>query len=298
MQLQVRSISGESAGVAEASDAVFGAPPNQDLLHQALVYYQANQRQGTSNTLTRAQVSGGGRKPFAQKGTGRARQGSTRSPLQRHGGIVFGPHPRSYRQRMPKRTRRQAIRIALSGKVAGERMVVVKDLDDAEPKTHALRGVLNALGVTGSALVVMRDQHPDVARAVRNLPRVKAVRADLLNVLDLLRYDAVVMTTEALEQANDLWSSADRKPRAVRTPKATAAAPEPEAVAEPPPAQPAAEAPEPTSRRRAPRPKASGPESEAAAEPPPAAEAPKPTPRRRAPRSRASGEEKAAPAAE
>ena len=124
MQLAVHDIKGEVVGKAEASDIVFGASPNQDLLHQALVYYQANQRQGSSSTLTRALVSGGGRKPFAQKGTGRARQGSIRSPLQRHGGVVFGPHPRSYRQRMPKRMRRQAIRIALSGKVAGEQVKV------------------------------------------------------------------------------------------------------------------------------------------------------------------------------
>jgi len=105
MQLPVHNIKGEVVGKAEASDVVFGAPENPDLVHQALVYYQANQRQGSSNTLTRAFVSGGGRKPFAQKGTGRARQGSTRAPLQRHGGVAFGPHPRSYRQRMPKRMR-------------------------------------------------------------------------------------------------------------------------------------------------------------------------------------------------
>ena len=156
MQLPVHNTNGEVVGKAEASDVIFGADYNAELLHQAMVYYQANQRQGTSSTLRRGEVSGGGRKPFAQKGTGRARQGSSRSPILRHGGVAFGPHPRSYRKRMPKRMRRQAIRIALSGKVAGERMVVVKDLDDAEPKTHALREVLNALGVTGSALVVMR----------------------------------------------------------------------------------------------------------------------------------------------
>ncbi|MEE8518367.1 MAG: 50S ribosomal protein L4, partial [Dehalococcoidia bacterium] len=197
MQLPVLSTSGAVVGKTDASDKVFGAPVNQDLLHQALVYYQANQRQGTSSTLTRGNVSGGGRKPFSQKGTGRARQGSIRAPIQRHGGVVFGPHPRSYRQRMPKRMRRQAIRTALSGKVASERMFVVKDLDGIEPKTKAMASVMQALGVTGSALVVMRAPDPEVARTVRNLPRTKALRADLLNVLDLARYDALVMTPEA-----------------------------------------------------------------------------------------------------
>ena len=179
MQLSVLNTEGAVVGKTEASDMVFGAPLNQDLLHQALVYYQANQRQGSSNTLTRGNVSGGGRKPFAQKGTGRARQGSTRSPIQRHGGVVFGPHPRSYRQRMPKRMRRQAIRMALSAKVASERIFVVKDLDGIEHKTKAMAGVMQALGVTGSALVVMRAPGVEVARTVRNLPRTKAVRADL-----------------------------------------------------------------------------------------------------------------------
>ena len=217
MQLPIRNTSGEVVGQAEASDVVFGAPYNPDLVHQALVMHQANQRQGTSNTLTRAQVSGGGKKPWAQKHTGRARQGSTRSPQWRHGGIVFGPHPRSYRKDMPKRMRRQAIRSALSTKVTGERLIVVQDLGSVASKTKALAGVLEALGVNKSALVVARGQQPEIANAVRNLQRIKATRADLLNVLDLMRYDAVVMTPEAVEQANELWSETARAPRKVKT---------------------------------------------------------------------------------
>jgi large subunit ribosomal protein L4 len=211
MQLPVHNIKGEVVGKAEASDVVFGAPENPDLVHQALVYYQANQRQGSSNTLTRAFVSGGGRKPFAQKGTGRARQGSTRAPLQRHGGVAFGPHPRSYRQRMPKRMRRQALRSVLSAKVTNERVIIVGDLETGDAKTKTMAGVIQALGVERSALVVMNGQHPDLARAFHNLPRIKAVRVDLLNVLDLLRYDAVIMTKEALSKTNELWSDTARR---------------------------------------------------------------------------------------
>ena len=216
MQLPVHNTSGEVTGKAEASDVIFGAPYNAELLHQALVYYQANQRQGSSNTLRRGEVSGGGRKPFAQKGTGRARQGSTRSPILRHGGVVFGPHPRSYRKRMPKRMRQAAFRVALSGKLASERIRVVDGLSDVESKTKSFTGVLAANGLIKSALVVTRGQAPEIARGVRNIPRVKAVRADLLNVLDLLRYDLVIMTSEAVAQMNELWSNTARAPRKVK----------------------------------------------------------------------------------
>lgn len=210
MQLPVYDIKGKAVGKAEVSDAVFGVSVNQDLLHQALVYHQANQRQGSSNTLTRGNVSGGGRKPFRQKGTGRARQGTIRAPHMRGGGTVFGPHPRSYRKRLPRRMRRSAIRMALSAKVAAERMLIVQNIEAIEPKTKAMAGMLAALGVSGSALVVLRDAAPETARAVRNLPRTKAVRADLLNVLDLLRYGALVITPDAVQRAEELWSHTER----------------------------------------------------------------------------------------
>ena len=210
MQLPVYDITGKAVGKAEVSDAVFGVPVNQDLLHQALVYHQANQRQGSSNTRTRGNVSGGGRKPFRQKGTGRARQGTIRAPHMRGGGTVFGPHPRSYRKRLPRRMRRQAIRMALSAKVAAERMFVVQNIESIEPKTKAMAALLAALGIAGSALVVMRDAAPEAARAVRNLPRTKAVRADLLNVLDLLRYGTLVITPDAVQRAEELWVHTER----------------------------------------------------------------------------------------
>lgn len=210
MELSVLNTSGKAVGKMEVSDVVFGAAYNPDLLHQALVYYQANQRQGTSNTLTRAEVSGGGKKPFSQKGTGRARQGSIRAPQMRHGGIVFGPHPRSYRQRLPRRMRQQAIRIALSGKASGERLFVVDGLESLGSKTKGIAEALAALGIKGSALVVTGTPQDGLARAVRNLPRTKAVRADLLNVLDLMRYQVLVMTQDAVKRAEDLWADTSR----------------------------------------------------------------------------------------
>jgi large subunit ribosomal protein L4 len=210
VELSIQNTSGEAVGKLAVNEAVFAAEPNADLLHQVLVYHQANQRQGTSNTLTRAQVSGGGKKPFAQKGTGRARQGTIRAPQMRHGGIVFGPHPRSYRKRLPRRMRQQAIRIALSGKASGERLFVVDGLESVGAKTKGMAGVLAALGVKGSALVVSGAPQSELAQAVRNLPRTKAVRADLLNVLDLLRYDAVIMTQDAVKRAEELWADPSR----------------------------------------------------------------------------------------
>lgn len=209
MQLPQYDLSANETGTLEVSDVVFGAPENMELLHQALVYHRANQRRGSASTLTRGQVSGTGRKPFSQKGTGRARQGSWKSPHHRGGGVAFGPTPRSYRQRMPKRMRRQAIRTALSGKAAAERLFVVEGLDEIESKTSAMAAALSAFGVTGSALVVT-GRESQAGLAVRNLKRVKALRADLLNTLDLLRFDAVLMSPEAARWAEEIWADARR----------------------------------------------------------------------------------------
>ena len=140
MQFPVKNTKGEVVGQMELSDQVYGAPLNADLLHQVMVHHQGNQRQGTSSTKTRGEVSGGGRKPFAQKHTGRARMGSTRSPLARHGGVTFGPRPRSYRTSLPKKMRRQAIRCVLSAKVAQSRVVVLENMDFAAGKTNCFIG--------------------------------------------------------------------------------------------------------------------------------------------------------------
>lgn len=211
MELPVRNIQGEVVGQVELSDYVYASALNPDLLHQVMVYHQANQRQGTHATKRRGEVSGGGRKPFAQKHTGRARMGSIRSPLARHGGVVFGPHPRSYRQRLPKKMRRQAIRCALSAKAREGRLVVLEGLEMADSKTKTMAAVLRALNVGAPALVVVSKPQRDVSLSVRNLPRVKTLTADLLNVLDLLRYDMVVMTVDAVRRTEALWSPADQE---------------------------------------------------------------------------------------
>ena len=209
MLLPQYDLSGQPAGDVEASDVVFGAAENAELLHQALVHHGANQRQGTSSTLNRGAVSGTGRKPFSQKGTGRARQGSWKSPHHRGGGVAFGPTPRSHRSRLPKQMRRQAIRIALSGKASGGRLFVVDGLDGIEQKTKAMAATLAGLGVTGSALVVVAAGS-QAGLAARNLQRVKTVRAELVNVLDLLRFDAVLMSPDAVRRADELWSDTRR----------------------------------------------------------------------------------------
>ena len=207
MEYPVRNTQGEVVGQVELSDRVYAAPPNDDLVHQAMVYHQANQRQGTHSTKTRAMVSGGGRKPRTQKHTGFARMGSNRSPLARHGGVTFGPHPRDHRKELPRKMRRQAIRCVLSGKARGERLLLLESLEVPDRKTKAMLAVMKALGVDSSALVVVSKPTEDVSRATRNLPRVKALTADLLNVLDLLRYDRLVMTVDAAKRAEAVWDS-------------------------------------------------------------------------------------------
>ncbi len=209
MLLTQYNLEGQPAGHIEASDIVFGAAENAELLHQALVHHGANQRQGTSSTLTRGAVHGTGRKPFSQKGTGRARQGSWKSPHHRGGGVAFGPAPRSHRKRLPKQMRRQAIRVALSGKASGGRLFVIDGLDGIEQKTKAMAATLTGLDVKGSALVVV-GAGSQAGLAARNLQRVKAVRADLVNVLDLLRFDAVLMSPAAVKRADELWSDTRR----------------------------------------------------------------------------------------
>ncbi|MEK7682393.1 MAG: 50S ribosomal protein L4, partial [Chloroflexota bacterium] len=188
MELQVRNLTGETVGSIQVSDELLGVPLNEAVVHQAMVRQQANQRTGTHATKTRGNVSGGGKKPWPQKGTGRARAGSTRSPLWRHGGVVFGPHPRSYRQRMPRKMRQLALRCLLSAKALEERLIVVENLN-VPPKTKEMSKTLTTLGVRRSALVVTPDASRDVALAIGNLPGLKALAAPYLNVLDLLKHD-------------------------------------------------------------------------------------------------------------
>lgn len=198
MQVTVMNMAGEKVGLIELTDSIFAAPVNTPLMHQALTRQLANARLGTHKVKGRSDVSGGGRKPWKQKGTGRARQGSTRAAQWRGGGIIFGPTPRSYDQRMPRKMRRAALCSALSVKAAEERIVVLDKLAVDTPKTREMAQALERLAVSSSALIVLAEENTNVERSANNLPDVKLLRAHYLNIRDLLTYDYVVIPQDAL----------------------------------------------------------------------------------------------------
>ena len=205
MKLRLHDAQGKSLGHIDVLDDLFDAPPNPALVHQVVVGQRANARQGTASTKTRAQVSGGGRKPWRQKGTGRARVGSIRSPIWRGGGVTFGPTPRSYVQRTPKRMRRAAFKASLSAKAREGELVVVDRLRLPEPKTKHFVAMMQALGVSGSVLLVGDGTDPSVLRCARNVPKLKMMPAFQLNTVDLLGHGRVVMTLGAVRQAERIW---------------------------------------------------------------------------------------------
>ncbi|HNS52436.1 MAG TPA: 50S ribosomal protein L4 [Anaerolineae bacterium] len=198
MQVPVYNKQGEQVGEAQLRDDIFAVPVSEPLMHQALLRQLANARLGTAKTKTRGEVSGGGRKPWRQKGTGRARQGSIRAPHWRGGGIVFGPLPRSYRQQMPRKMRRQALRSALTVKAAESQVVLLESLDMGEPKTKDMVALLKALGIHSSALILLPGHSEVILQSVRNLPQVRTLVAQYLNVRDLLKFDALVMPLDSL----------------------------------------------------------------------------------------------------
>jgi len=199
MQVPVYNIQGEQVQEAELRDDIFAVPVNEALMHQALVRQLANARLGTHKTKARGEVRGGGRKPWRQKGTGRARQGSIRAPHWRGGGVVFGPGPRSYRQKMPRKMRRQALRSALSVKAAESQVVLLDDFSMAEPRTKEMLNILQNLGVNTSALVLLPGRDEIILRSVRNLAQVRTLVAQYLNVRDLLKYDYILIPLSSLE---------------------------------------------------------------------------------------------------
>ncbi len=205
MQLAVHSLTGEVADHIEVSDYVFAVPFNNAVVHQAMVSQQANARQGTADTKTRGRVAGSTRKLFAQKHTGNARAGSMKSPLRRGGGIVWGPHPRDYRQALPKKMRRLALRCLLSAKVRDGELIAVQELDLAEAKTKEMARILAALGVDSTVLVVTPHAVENVIKSARNIPGVEIMPAALLNVIALLNHKKVIMTVEAVRKADELW---------------------------------------------------------------------------------------------
>lgn len=198
MQVSLMNMAGEKVGEIELADTIFAAPINIPLMHQAVVRQLANARLGTAKVKGRSEVSGGGRKPWKQKGTGRARQGSIRAAQWRGGGIIFGPTPRSYEQKMPRKMRRAAVCSALSVKAAENKVVVLDRLALEQPKTREMAQALNRLAVDSSALILMAEPDETIRRASDNLPDVKLLRAEYVNVRDLLTYDYLVIPQNAL----------------------------------------------------------------------------------------------------
>ncbi len=198
MQVSLMNMAGEKVGEIELADTIFAVPINIPLMHQAVVRQLANARLGTAKVKGRSEVSGGGRKPWKQKGTGRARQGSIRAAQWRGGGIIFGPTPRSYAQKMPRKMRRAAVCSALSVKAAENKVVVLDKLALDQPKTREMALVLNRLAVDSSALILMAEPDETIRRASHNLPDVKLLRAEYVNVRDLLTYDYLVIPQNAL----------------------------------------------------------------------------------------------------
>ena len=200
MQISVYNNAGQEIDKIELDEAVFGLQPNEAVVHQALVRQLANSRQGTADTKTRREVSGSSRKLYKQKHTGMARAGNKRSPLRRGGGVIFGPHPRSYRQAMPKKMRRLAIRSILSAKVADEELKVIDTFGLEEPKTKQMAQVLQALGIESSALLVTADLDTTVFKSARNIATVKTLPASMLNVVDLISHNTLLMTVDAVRR--------------------------------------------------------------------------------------------------
>jgi len=207
VQIPVYSLTGEVVRQIEVSDLVFGVPFNEAVVHQAMVSQQANARQGTASTKTRGNVTGSTRKLYRQKGTGYARAGSKKSPLRRGGGITFGPHPRSYRQALPKKMRRLALRCVLSAKAGDGELRVLEELNFTEPKTKKMIEILAALGVDSSALIVTPEPEENVIKSARNLAEIKTMPASVLSVLDILSYKIILMTEAAVRIVERIWGN-------------------------------------------------------------------------------------------
>ena len=207
MQLPVYSLSGEIIRQIEVNDKVFAEPFNEAVVHQVMVSMQANARQGTSSTKTRSTVSGSTKKLFRQKGTGEARAGSIKSALRRGGAITFGPHPRDYRQDIPKKMRRLALRCVLSAKAGDGELKVLDGFNFEEPKTKKMLEVLAALGVASSALVVTPETDENLVKSARNIPVIDTMNVSVINILDIMSHRTLLMTEAAVRAAEKLWGN-------------------------------------------------------------------------------------------
>ena len=203
--MKVLDMAGKEVGEITLSDAVFGAEVNSAVLHIAVKSYLANQRQGTQSTKTRSEVSGGGKKPWKQKGTGHARQGSTRSPQWTHGGIALGPKPRSYRFEINKKVKRIALQSAFSSKVADGDMIVVDNIATAEYKTKTMVNMLKALNVDNRALVVLDAVNPFAVKSCANIERVETTLATTINVYEIMKADKMVITAAAVKKLEEVY---------------------------------------------------------------------------------------------
>ena len=206
LKTNVYDMSGKLVGEIELSEAVFGIAPNQAVVHDVVKNHLANKRQGTQSALTRAEVSGGGRKPWRQKGTGRARQGSTRAPQWTHGGIVFAPKPRDYSYTLNKKTKRLALKSALSAKAAAECVVVINEIKMDAPKTAEFAKFLAAVGADKKSLVVTAEACQNVVKSGRNIPGCEVTFANLLNVYDIVNADKLVVDQAALQKIVEVFA--------------------------------------------------------------------------------------------
>lgn len=204
--LAVVNMEGKEVSKIELAESVFGIEPNAAVMHQMVVNYLANQRQGTQSALTRAEVSGGGKKPWRQKGTGRARQGSTRAPQWTHGGVVFAPKPRSYRFTVNKKVRRLAMKSALSTKAAAQEIVILDEIKLDEYKTKVIVDMLKAIDVTKKALIVLPEVDGKVIKSANNIKGVKTAQVNELNVYDILNADKLVIVKDAVSKIEEVYA--------------------------------------------------------------------------------------------
>ena len=203
--VNVYNMSGAEVGTIELSDAVFGVEINEHVMHLAVKQYLANQRQGTQSAKTRSEVRGGGRKPFRQKGTGRARQGSIRAPQWTGGGVVFAPKPRDYSFKLNKKVKKLALQSALTSKVVENKVIVLENLDLAEIKTKEMVKVLNNVNA-GKALIVMEGSNTNAILSARNIPEVKTASVNTINTYDILKYNTLVVTKEAVAKIEEVYA--------------------------------------------------------------------------------------------
>ena len=205
-KVSVFDMTGQQVSEIELADAVFGITPNESAMHAMVVNYLANQRQGTQSTLTRSEVRGGGRKPWRQKGTGRARQGSTRSPQWTHGGIVFAPKPRSYRFTVNKKVRRLAMKSAFSAKAVDKGIIIVDSIAMTEYKTKKIAAMLEAIGAEKKALIVLPENNSMIVKSASNIPGVKTAQVNTLNVYDILNAGTLVIAKDAVSKIEEVYA--------------------------------------------------------------------------------------------